>query len=367
MGEIRQFEKADIATVASLFQRLLRNSRRPATPALEAYLSSLFLNGPDHDPDINSQVHVGKSGAVSGFIGALPLPMLIEGRQVRGAIAVALMADRADDPFAGARLMRAFLAGPQDISLTETANHISTAMLRKLDAVILPSYSLEWLRIIRPVGLTVELAAHAARPARLLAPLARPVDALMQRSTAEPRWFNVGHKLPARALASEAIDDDAAAALIGQLTEDFTTRPLWSAAGLRYRVVESGQKSLYGTMVRQMVTARDGHRAGMFVYHGDPGRIGRVMQILAAPGQAGAVIDSLLVHAGERGMVALRGRTMPALLEAMLGRGFMFLHNCSTAVHAQDPALVEPFVSGKAFFNGYAGESWSRLIGDRFD
>ncbi len=91
------------------------------------------------------------------------------------------------------------------------------------------------------------------------------------------------------------------------------------------------------------------------------------MQILASPGQEGAVIDRMLDHAARRGLVALRGRTQPALLDAMLGRRFAFLHASSSIVHARDTALMEFFGSGKAFFNGFAGESWARLIGDSFD
>lgn len=356
-----------MAPVASLFQRLLRKSNRPVAPSLEAYLAGLFLDGPDQDPEINSQVHIADDSNVSGFIGALSLPMLVEGRPLRAAVAVSLVVDdRADDPFAGARLMRAFLAGPQDISLTETANHISTTMLRKLHATVLPDYSLEWLRVIRPAGLAVELGAHMVKPARLLAPLALPVDALARRG-AEPRWFNVGRALAGKALGSRDTDDDETLALVERFTETYAARPRWTDAGLRYKVTESRHKALYGSMVRRAVTTRDGRPIGMFIYHGDAGRVGRVMQLLSAPGQAGAVIDSMLVHASERGLVALRGRTMPALLEAMLGRRFIFLHACSTIVHARDPALVEPFVAGKAFFNGLAGESWSRLIGDSFD
>lgn len=367
MGEIRALRQTDLATVAGLFQRLLRKSNRPVAPSLEAYLAGLFLHGPDQDPEINSQVHIADDGNVSGFIGALSLPMLVKDRPLRGAVAVALVADdRAGDPFAGARLMRAFLSGPQDISLTETANHVSTTMLRKLRATVLPDYSLEWLRVIRPAGLAVELAAHVAKPARLFAPLVRPADAAIRRGT-EPRWFTIGHSLADKAFDSRDTDDDETLALVEQFTEPYVARPQWTDAGLRHRVAESRQKALYGSMVRRAVTTRDGRPIGMFIYHGDPGRIGRVMQLMAAPGQAGAVIDSMLVHASERGMVALRGRTMPAMLEAMLGRRFIFLHSCSSIVHARDPALVEPFVTGKAFFNGLAGESWSRLIGDRFD
>ena len=39
----------------------------------------------------------------------------------------------------------------------------------------------------------------------------------------------------------------------------------------------------------------------------------------------------------------------------------------ATIIHSRDPELVETFTGGKAFFNGLAGEGWTRLMGDRFD
>jgi len=132
-------------------------------------------------------------------------------------------------------------------------------------------------------------------------------------------------------------------------------------------VADARRKENYGGMVRRRVISRDGRVLGAFLYYGDPGGIGRVVQILFQPGRADIVIDAMLADANERGLTALRGRAMPALLEAMIGRRFMFLHASSSIVHARDPELIKPFVSGQAFFNGFAGESWSRLIGDRFD
>ena len=369
MGEIRPLGQADIASVAELFQRILRRSRQPVTSSLQACLATMFLDGPDRDPEISSHVHVRDDGVVSGFIGALPLPMLVGDRPVRGALCGTLMVDdHASDPFAGARLMRAFLAGPQDISLTETANDISTAMWRKLRGTVLPDHSLEWLRIIRPAGFIADKAAGVIGAARLFAPLARPIDALFRCGNSEPRWTSLSSAATSdKTLPTIDADDTAAVELFQQFTEPYEVRPRWEPDSLRRMVAESRRKRLYGSMVRRAVTSRDGRPVGMFIYYGDPGRIGRVVQILSAPGQAGAVIDSMLAHADERGMVALRGRTMPVLLDAMLGRRFVFLHASSSIVHARDPVLLEPFRAGKAFFNGFAGESWSRLIGDSFD
>ncbi|PSM16718.1 hypothetical protein [Nitratireductor sp. StC3] len=364
----RSLVAADVPVVARLFQKILRKTREPATPALETYLASVFLDGPDRDPEINSFVHLRRDGCVNGFVGVLPLPLLVGDRPVRGALCGTLMVeDHADDPFAGARLMRAFLGGPQDVSLTETANDISTTMWRKLRATVLPDHSLEWLRVIRPAGFAAEMAARAVGLGGVLRPLARPVDALVRRGGDGPSWTHMPVGLPAGTLASAEVDDGEAAALFVELTGGYEVRPNWRAQSLARMLAESRRKAVYGAMVRRKVVARNGRPVGLFLYYGDPGRVGRVVQVLHAPGQAGIVLDSMLAHAGETGLVALRGRTMPALLEAMLGRRFMFVHASSSIVHARDKSLIEPFVAGRAFFNGFAGESWSRLIGDRFD
>jgi len=364
MSSVRPLARSDLPTVAEMLQRILRKTQAPVTPALESYLAEIFLDGPHRDPEIKSHVYLRDDGRVAGFIGALALPMVIEGKAVRGALCGTFMVDgHAEDPFAGARLMRAFLAGPQDISLTETANDISTAMWRKLNGTVLPGYSLEWLRVLRPAEFLVEAAKGFFGAARIASPVARLVDVFFRPGKVQSRFFS----LPANTLPSEEADDQRTAALFSRFIEPYAARPQWEEASLRRMIAESQRKALYGTMVRHAVTTRDGRPVGLFLYYGDPGRIGRVIQILAAPGQTGAVIDSMLAHAARRGLAALRGRTMPTLIEAMLGQPFLFVNAGSSMVHARDASLLEPFRAGKAFFNGFAGESWSRLIGDRFD
>ncbi len=66
------------------------------------------------------------------------------------------------------------------------------------------------------------------------------------------------------------------------------------------------------------------------------------------------------------GAVAVRGRNQPFLLDALLTRNCFHWHRASSLVHARDESLIEPFLSGRAFFNGLAGDSWTRLVGDDF-
>jgi hypothetical protein len=366
VSRIRPLHEKDLPTVARLFQTMLRKTSEPATRELERYLGSVFLDGPDHDPEIVSHVHLREDETVNGFIGVLAMPITVAGRNVRGAVCGTLMVeDHASDPFAGARLMRGFLGGAQDISLTETANDVSTTMWRKLRGTVLPDYSLEWVRIIRPAGFAAAVAGAAFGPARLLSPLSRPVDSLIRRRPSA--WSHVAAAIPDGTATTAEANEDETVELLVSLTESYAAKPAWQRASLARRVAESRRKANFGTRVRRKVLGRDGRTLGLFLYYGDAGGIGRAVQILFQPGQAGTVIDAMLADAAERGLVGLRGRSMPALLEAMLGRRFFFLHASSSIVHARDPSLLEPFVAGKAFFNGFAGESWSRLIGDRFD
>lgn len=369
MSEVRPLTASDIPVVAEMFQRILRKTSRPATSSLETYLQELFLEAPDAQPDITSLIHKRDNGSISGFVGVLPLALEFEGRPLRGALCGTMMVDRhKEDPFAGARLLRAFFAGPQDISLTETANDVSTAMWRKMRTNVLSDYSLEWIRVIRPAGFMVELAAAGIGAARVFSPLARPIDALIRKrsSDGEPQWSHFT-PAPKSNLLDANVDEGELLDLIPELTAHYALRPTWQPDTLERTIFHARRKANYGQGVRRVVRTGSGHPVGLYIYYGDSGRIGRAIQVMALPGQEGAVIDNMIAHAASNGLVALRGRTQPALLNAMLGRRFAFVHASSSIVHARDPVLVQPFLDGEAFFNGFAGESWCRLMGDSFD
>ncbi|QZZ37314.1 hypothetical protein KW403_04470 [Nitratireductor kimnyeongensis] len=362
-------EQDDIPAVAEMLQRILRKRRAPAPQGMRDYLRELFLDPPCREDDIRSLVHLREDGTVNGFMGVLPMRFTFRGETLRSAIGGSFMVDRhEDDPYAGARLLRAFQSGPQDLSLTETANDVSTSMWRKLRGTILTEYSLEWLRILRPAGFMAAIAAHAFAPAALVQPFARPLDALLRRRGSPPQWTHVADgEFAQKALVSEDTDIAETMTLIRSFASTFALHPEWSHTELERMVVEAQRKANYGAMVRRKVIARGGKTVGFFVYYGNRGGIGRVIQILSLPGHEGSVLDTMLDDATARGLVALRGRGQPALVNAMLGKRFAFVHASSSIVHAKDKALLEPFTAGQAFLNGFAGESWTRLLGDRFD
>jgi hypothetical protein len=62
-----------------------------------------------------------------------------------------------NNAFAGAALLKTFMNGPQELSITDTANSISVALWTKLGGQQLPLESMDWLRVLRPAELALSL------------------------------------------------------------------------------------------------------------------------------------------------------------------------------------------------------------------
>lgn len=371
MSHVRPLEVTDMAEVAALFQRVFRDQSRRAPQALEAYLRGHYLEAPGHDPEIRPLVHLGTGGSISAFIGVNALPTTFGDRRIRAAVCGSLMADpQANDPMAVPRLLRAFLAGPQDFSISETASDVSRQMWTRLRGIALPQYSLDWVRVIRPTAFAIEMARGRIDSARFLAPFATRLDRYLRRRMGmqDLRWSAVSDHVAVKAgLEIVETDREQFATLIGPLTESFSIRPAWSEAQLAHMLDEAGRARAFGDAVFAVVRTVGGDAIGAFLYHVRTGATAHVMQFLARPAQIGIVLDCLIQDATRRGAVGLRGRTQPALLEAMLGRRIAFTHVASTVVHSRDRTILDAFLGGHAFANGLAGETWSALFGGRFD
>jgi hypothetical protein len=296
--------------------------------------------------------------------------MTLNGRTLRAAICGSLMVgDRGNDPMAGARLLKAFLDGPQDLSFSETANDVATQLWTRLRGVVLPQYSLDWVRVIRPMGFVLGLATGRIGIARVLGPLASGFDGFCRRrmKPGEQRWSAVpAGGAEQKPLRTTEIGSDEFAGIFEPLTSQFALRPDWRQAQLDRMLADAMLKPDLGELIFACVASPSGTEIGAFAYYAKPGRIGRVLQVLARPGQAGHVIDCLVDHAAARGLCGLRGRTQPALMEAMLARRIAFVPVASTVVHSRDADLLRAMTDSQAFLNGVAGEQWSRLIGGRF-
>lgn len=371
MRTVRPLAVADLPALANLFVKTFRDGRDRASPELANYLEHHYLTGPFCHPDIPALVHIDDAGRLTGFVGVNTLPMRLGDRRLRVAVCGALMVENpAADPMAGARLLRVFLAGPQDLSISETANDVSIALWTRLGGQVLPTYSLEWLRILRPASFVVDRMASRVSALAVFKPLALGLDRFLAGRNAKtgPRWSCLGEKSePPRGLVVEPIEPADFAAFFGQLTQHCRLRPDFDAAELDYVVAEAASIRQLGEARAATVRTPQGEIIGAAFYYYRPRGLATVLQIAAAFRRLPATLDALLAHIHAAGAIGVIGRSQPALVEASLDRRIVLLPFVATVGHARDPAVMEAIKSGDAFLNGFVGEKWSRLVECRFE
>ena len=369
MSEIRVLQPADMPDVTKLFQKIFRHSNQQPSTALSTSLQRLYI-GFSGETAPASKVLTDQNGKVTGFIGVNYFEYLCNGQALKAAMVGSLMVDNHEqDPLGGARLMRSLLEDGYDLILTETASETTAAMWKKLNAVQLTNYSLDWLRIIRPLGFAVETAASKLRLLNCLRPAARFIDqrkrSAMQGNSL--RWSATPQNWPAgQALRCTPVEAAEFATLYTHFADAFSDRPSWSSDQLLQRLEDALQKPEYGQAHMVKVETKTGKAVGLFLAHMQAGKVARVLELLSTPKANSQVIDALIHYAAQAGAVAIRGRTQPELMEAMLGKRIAYTHLASTMVWAKDTDMLTPFLQGKAQLNGLAGEHWSRLTGNVF-
>ena len=364
MAEIRALREDDIPAVAGLFQRIFRRRDSPPPASLVADLRAVYLEDSAADPELPSLVHV-DHGQVRGFIGRHALPMVLKDRPLRMALCSSIMVDHASaGPLAGAKLLKAALSGPQDLSFTDTASDVSLRMWRGLGAAALPQHSLDWIRVVNPAAALADAAAHHLPFLRHTVPLAHSVGRRFLRDGSDVmRWSGMPEPAGRNGAVVRTIDPEAFAAVFDACTRHFALRPGWSPEVTAALVRKAMPKPSFGKPVIGGVFDRREAPVGAFFYHLRPKSTARVLQLLAMPGQEGPVLDATLADAAAREAGTVRGRKQPAFMEAMLGRRLALFHASASIIHSRDAGITAAARAGEAFVNGLAGEQWSRLIG----
>lgn len=362
VSAVRPCAADDLPQVARLFARTFRRNRRDIDAAVAAQFHALMFDHPWRDPELPSLVSVDGAGRVTGFICVLPVRMALGGRPVRAALAGSLMVeDAAGDPLAGARLFRAYLKGPQELSFSDTSNSIARGLWEQLGGRVAPQFSLEWLRPLRPAAAAWAFLRQVVPAAAVLKPFALAADRVIALA---------GKSLPLNAVPgrTEAHDASSAAllALIERLGRGYRLGPRWSADSLAWFLGHARTKELYGSLVAKLVYDRRDRPAGCFLYCGRPGGIAFVLQVFAEPGKAGLVVDALLADAAALGCVAVRGRTQPDLLAVLEARKCVFVSRSFLTYHSKDAEVLAAIQSGDALLTGLCGEAWTRFIGGLF-
>jgi hypothetical protein len=354
-ARIRPCERADLAGVASLYERVVRTGHDPAPPHLAEYFERTFFDCPWQDAATPSLVYEEAGGRIVGFLGTHVRRLRLDGRPIRVACGGQLVVDPAARRHgAGPFLFRAFMAGPQDATITDGANDIVRRMWEIAGGEVAHLKALRWTRVLQPLrfagGHVLERVGGQAA-----APLLRPVWRVMDRCVTA---LGVRPFRPARpAGRAEPLTTEAVLEHAPVMTASLRAYPDYDRPFLEWLFRELPEVKSRGTLVRALVRDPLGEVLGWYVYylHRDASE---VMQLAARRGAAGDVLDHLLHHAYAHGSAAVRGRVEPHLLDAVASRRCGFAFDGSALIHAKSPAVLGALLSGQCLLGRLDGEWW---------
>jgi len=351
-------ERGDLPGVCRLYERVVRSGTPDPPPQLAGYFERTLLDHPWVDPDIPSLVYEEPDGEIVGLLGSHVRRLRVDGRPVRmGCCGPLVAAPEASRRGVGALLMRRYLSGPQDLTITDGATDPVRRMWVGLGGQPLVHASIGWTKIFRPAAASVALLSHRnGRPTltRALRFIAPPLDsaaqALMRRRT---------KLLPARPAASaEPLTVDALLRQMGGVHRSLRLYCDYDAEYLHWLFRELEAVDVRGVPVRHLVYDRGGRVAGWYIYYLAPGGVAQVLQVAAPDGDPDLVLDHLFWHAARGGAAAVQGRLDPLMFGSLRGRRCLLSRTAWALVYCEDQNLLGLLGSAKALLTRLDGEWW---------
>lgn len=359
-SRIRSFDAGDLAAVASLWLKVFRQREDPPPASLMTYFREVFLENPWRDSSLESTVYEDKSGSIVGFLGVLPRPMLFNGRPVLAAITSQFMVDTQAHRGPGAiELMKAFFAGPQELSMTDGATDGVRRIWQALGGELATMYSGIWTRVLRPAGQAADLfkdKAGVSLAGRLAAPLAPALDAVIGRLPHSPYSLQPVSSVAEEATAADLLD------CLTRLPDRLSLQPGYDRASLEWILERASESARRGRLHKVLVRNEGGDILGWYLYYARRGGLSKVLQIGGKDQSIGEVIGNLFHHAFRQGSVAVCGRVEPRLARELSQNrcGFTF-HDVSVLAHSANAGILNAIHRGAAFLSRLDGEWWLRF------
>jgi GNAT acetyltransferase-like protein len=359
MGRIRTFTESDIPQVARVHRLVFQTADRDdegSSAAYDAYFRDVFLGNPWQDAGPRSLVYQEDNGRLTGFLGVVPRAMTMNGRRLRAAISSQVVVDPATHVSAVAvHLAKAFLEGPQDLSIADEADDLARKIWEELGGRTSLLHSLHWIRPLRPARLMLSMMRGRQRLVPLAvaaAPLAPIIDALVTRIPhgqfyqASPEHSSADHLSP-EALASR----------LPELARQGSLRVVYDDETFRWLIDRARQRRADG-LHAAVIRKRD-KVFGWYLYCLDPDRIASVLQIGADARAMPQVLDQLFYQAARHGALAVTGRLEPRFLQSLSDKLAFFHHRGPwVLLDSKRPELLQSFESGDACFSRLDGD-WS--------
>jgi GNAT superfamily N-acetyltransferase len=353
MSRIRPVEREDLAQVTELYERTMRSGLGTPPPGLAAYFERTLLDHPWADPDLPSLVFQTVDKRILGFIGSHARHLQIDERPIRLGCTGSLVTDPHRRHLGiGARLLRTYLSGPQDLTITDGATDVVHEMWVRLGGYALYPGSVEWTRLFRPwraIGDRWLEHRGKERVRRVVRPAWPVLDSATSRITRPPeRPAGVdSEELTPRALIEHQAEVLGNARLRVDYDELFVEWLFHEMAAVPTR----------GTLVRRLLRQQD-RLLGWYVAYVKPRELSEVIEVKATRGELGTVLDCLFADAWDSGADGVEGRLEPALYEPLSGRRCWLHYGARALFHSRDADVLAAISLGRSALTRLDGEYW---------
>jgi hypothetical protein len=355
-GVIRPLGENDVEDVARLHERIMPQAEYMSHDSLRENLSRVLLQNPWRDDTMPSLVYEENDGRVTGCLGVMPRPMTFKGQRFTAAVSHSYIVDPGSrSGLAALRLAKAFLAGPQDLSMAE-GNDMSRRVWEMAGGSVTLLYSLCWTRPVKPGRYALWYLRRRGLPPMLKWALhlsCRLADVLAPMASRSFRFT-------APAVTGATLDAQTFHESFSALTKKRVVRPEYDANAARWMLDTLAAKQGRGDFYHVSVANEQRETVGWYMYYGKSGETGAVVQISAKQGCAEQVVDHLFHHASRHGIIALSGQVDPTLFHVLGGKDCLFHHDGGSwfMLHSRRPEILQAIHSGDAFLSRLEGEWW---------
>jgi hypothetical protein len=361
VGTVRRFTRDDIPRVAELHREVFPPSpadRRDAN-AYHAYFTNVFLQNPAGDGPLSSLVYEKRDGRIAGFLGIVRRRVAIDSSRYEAAVSSQFLVGRhSHSALVAVRLVRAYLEGPQDLSIADEATESARRIWEGVSGSTSLLHSLYWTRPLRPARLAISLA----RQRRTLAPLAIAASPLATAIDLLAARMPGGHfRQSEPRVQAEELSAKTVVAYAQDLYRDETLWVEYDDRTFQWLLDRATQRRSGGRLLKAAFR-RKLNVVGWYVCHLDPAGQAEVVHLAATASSINDVLDHLFYHAWRNGAVAVNGRLDPRFMQVLSDKYCLFHRRGPwVLINARRPELLASFHTGKAALSPLDGEWALRL------
>ncbi len=356
LQNILECSRDDVPDIVDLMlARAVRTAPTPRNRIID-YFNKMYFDNPLYDAAHPSLICRDPKGRAIGFLGVCTRKMQMGQKPVTLAVSSNYCVhpgyDQPTSPLIPLMLLRRFMKGPQDISVADTATDSSKKIWEGAGGRVLPLYSLEWMRPLKPfealLRIVETLGNREIRAAGMLRRLCQAGDILGRPIL--KRWANKS----AGDFSLTELDPEFVLATLAR--QSVAIRPSYDAESFAWLMEMAEIKTGPNALRARQVADSDGRPIGWFMYNKRPNGFCDMIQLCGIKGCYGEVLSAAIADAQKQGGVLVRGTIRPDEL-TMYKSNKCFLYSGPWMLfHSEDADITDAFLSGRAMFTGLDGE-----------